>query len=188
MPEEKNSSFLGDTLRFALITLAIVIPIRFFIAEPFIVSGASMEPTFHNGEYLIVDRLSYHVREPERGEVIVFRFPEDPSKHFIKRIIGLPEEKVRLVGKSVFITNEEHPQGEEIKEEYIRENGYNDLSITLGEDEYFVMGDNRNHSSDSRLWGALPQHFIVGRAYLRLFPIKTASYLPGDDSGRRQDR
>ncbi len=185
MSEEKNSSFIGEAIRFALITLVIVLPIRFFIAEPFIVSGSSMEPTFENGQYLIVDRLSYRLREPERGEVVVFRYPFDQSKHFIKRIIGLPGETVILDGKSIIIKNKAHPGGFAVDQSYARENGRNELTSILEDNEYFVMGDNRQFSSDSRLWGPLPKQYLVGRVYVRLLPVRHAALLPGDESPRK---
>ncbi len=177
--EEKKSSFIADTLRFALITVAIVLPIRFFVAEPFIVSGASMQPTFETSQYLIIDRLSYHFREPERGEVIVFRYPNDPSKYFIKRIIGLPDETVVLEGSSTKIINEKYPEGMLIDEPYTKRTGPDNLTKTLGNDEYFVLGDNRGASSDSRVWGSLPKKLITGRAFVRLLPVDTISLLPG---------
>lgn len=176
----QGNSFL-EILRFALIALIIVLPIRWYVAQPFIVSGASMENTFHNSEYLIVDQLSYHLSEPERGEVIIFRYPNDPSKFFIKRIIGLPGETVRVDGKNVIIENSEHPNGVILDEPYINTmSNISHQSMTLSDAEYFVMGDNRDHSSDSRIWGALTRDKIVGRAWLRLFPLPELSFLPGN--------
>jgi signal peptidase I len=174
--------FFKETARFALITLAIVIPIRLFIAEPFVVSGASMEPTFQNGEYLIVDRLSYNFEEPKRGEVIIFRYPKDPKKYFIKRIIGLPGETVSISGNTINIRNAANPQGFDLDQSYISRQIPSTFSMTLKDDEYFVMGDNRPQSSDSRVWGALPEDYIVGRALLRLFPFTRINTLPGDHS------
>jgi signal peptidase I len=169
-----------DIIRFVLVALIIVIPIRMFIAQPFIVSGASMENTFESGEYLIVDQVSYKFHEPNRGDVIIFRYPKDPSKFFIKRVIGLPGDTVTIDGSTVTITNESSPTGFVLDEPYIKSmvNGTN-LIETLGDREYFVMGDNRDQSSDSRVWGVLQEERIVGRAYLRLFPPQTFDYLPG---------
>src|SRR3989344_4971247 len=107
MEQEKHSKmreFIKETLRLFLSVLLIVLPIRFFIAQPFIVSGASMVPTFHDGEYLIVDQISYRFEEPERGEVIIFKYPNDTSKYYIKRIIGLPGENIKVIGSEVTIT------------------------------------------------------------------------------------
>lgn len=142
-----------DFLGYVALAAAIVIPVRLWIGQPFIVSGDSMDPTFYNGDYLIVDEFSYHFRAPDKNEVIVFRYPEDPSKFFIKRVIGLP-------GETVY---------------------YNGNQIILGERQYFVVGDNRAVSSDSRLWGPLDERYVVGRAFLRLWPLNGLDLLPGRD-------
>lgn len=171
---------LFELIYFALIAVIIVVPIRFFIAQPFIVSGASMTDTFHNGDYLIVDQVSYYFNDPVRGEVVIFRYPKDPSKHFIKRVIGIPGDTVRITGNRITITNEANPTGFTLDEPYITSmSPENLLTETLGEREYFVMGDNRDHSSDSRAWGVLQKERIVGRAWLRLFPPQDVAYLPG---------
>jgi signal peptidase I len=180
VPPERNQSFLSEILNFALIALVVVLPIRIFIAQPFIVSGASMESTFSSGEYLIVDQVSYRFEEPARGEVIIFRYPKDPSKFFIKRIIGVPGDTVDISGNVVTITNEDHPGGVVLDEPYVLEMAPNTtLTETLGDEEYFVMGDNRNASSDSRMWGVLQRDKIVGRAFLRLYPLNHADVFPG---------
>ena len=181
--EKKENSFI-ELLKFALIALIIVVPVRLFIAQPFIVSGASMKPTFDSGQYLIVDQLSYRLTEPKRGEVIIFRFPADPSKFYIKRIIGLPGETVTMEGSTITILDEHNPAGLVLSEPYLNSvNIRNDfLTTTLGEDEYFVLGDNRRASSDSRIWGSLKKELIVGKALIRLFPLNTIKILPGDNS------
>jgi signal peptidase I len=177
-PHEENS-FL-EIVRFSAIALLIVIPVRMFIAQPFIVSGASMEQTFHNGEYLIVDQVSYHLHNPERGDVVIFRYPKDPSKFFIKRIIGIPGDTVTIEGSTVTIVNEVHPSGLVINEPYIKSMKPGVTIIEkLGDREYFVMGDNRDESSDSRVWGVLQEERIVGKAFLRLFPPQSFDVLPG---------
>lgn len=176
----KNSGdSFWDLLKFGVLALIIVIPIRVFIAQPFIVSGTSMVPTFHESEYLIVDELSLHLRDPYRGEVIIFKAPPDTSKYYIKRVIGLPGETLEIRGSEVYITNNEVKEMK-LDEPYILHPSYNDLKITLKEDEYFVMGDNRKASSDSRVWGALPRKNVVGRAFIRLFPLNELSILPGN--------
>ncbi|MEX0918596.1 MAG: signal peptidase I [Candidatus Paceibacterota bacterium] len=173
-----NKQSVVEIIRFALITLIIVIPIRAYVAQPFIVNGESMVPTFQNGEYLIVDELSYHFREPKRGEVIVFRYPEDPAKFFIKRVIGLPGESVVIQDNQLSII-----KGNQVitpDEPYVRhEAPYQNTKINLGADQYFVMGDNRDVSSDSRVWGPLTAKLIKGRAFLRLFPLSEMTVLPG---------
>lgn len=176
---KKGLKNLWDLVKFAIIALLIVIPIRMFIAQPFIVSGESMIPTFHNGEYLIVDELSYLMRDPERNDVVIFRFPNDTKRYFIKRIIGMPNEEIYINDGSVTIKNSANPEGFTLVEPYINEEFDTSSSFFTKEGEYFVMGDNRNRSSDSRVWGILPRKLIIGRAYLRLLPFDRISHLPG---------
>ena len=162
--------------KIVIISLAIVLPIRFFVAQPFIVRGASMEPTFQDGQYLIIDELSYFLRSPERGEVIVFRYPKDPTQFFIKRIIGLPGETVIIENGSVAIQNEEYPNGLVLEEDYLPSllETVPSMHTTLQLGEYFVLGDNRPKSSDSRQWGVLENEFLIGRTMLRLWPVADA--------------
>ncbi len=177
---ESGDHPLTEILQFSLIALLIVVPIRFFVAQPFIVSGASMESTFHSGEYLIVDQMSYYFHQPTRGEVVIFKYPPDPSKFFIKHIIGVPGDTVVIENGIVTIINEAKPEGFVLEEPYAEAMPpAPKLSETLGEREYFVMGDNRDESSDSRTWGVLQQEKIVGRAWARLFPPSALDYLPG---------
>lgn len=178
-PPEKNpsvGSFLWELSRIVVIAFIIMVGFRFFVAEPFIVSGSSMVPNYHNREYLVVNKMSYRFNEPARGDVIVFKYPKDTSQYFIKRVIGLPGEKVKVENGKVFIYNEQNPEGKSLNEEYLSNQditfGKNDI-VTLGSDEFFVLGDNRLASSDSRVWGVLPRHDIVGTAWLRVFPLNT---------------
>lgn len=177
-PKKENS--VWEIVKFALLALIIVIPIRTFIAQPFIVSGSSMVPTFQNGEYLIIDEISYRFNEPKRGDVIVFRYPKDTSKFFIKRIIGLPNDTVIINGQTITIKNSLHPEGMTLTEPYVENQATNEISTTLGADEYYVMGDNRSASSDSRIWGTVPKKNVIGRAFLRVFPIGKADVFPGE--------
>lgn len=170
-----------EIIQFAILAILIVLPIRFFIAQPFIVSGASMEDTFHTNEYLIVDRVSYYFHEPERGDVIVFRYPRNPSQYFIKRIIGLPGDTISIEGDQVTVSNASNTEGITLDEPYIKSMNKNTyLTETLGEREYFVMGDNRDESSDSRVWGVLQEDRIIGRALIRLFPFNGLDLFPGE--------
>jgi signal peptidase I len=179
MPEAQKDTFFSELLKFALIAAVIVIPIRMFVAQPFIVSGASMDPTFETGQYLIVDELSYRFEAPKRGEVVIFKYPKDPSQFFIKRIIGLPGETVHIRSGEVSVT-EVNGTTITLDESYVKNVGNgNVLEKTLNEGEYFVMGDNRPESSDSRMWGILPRENIVGRAFLRLIPFDKAAIFPG---------
>ena len=168
---------------YTAIALGLALFIRFFIAAPYIVSGASMEPTFDNLHYLIIDRVSYELGEPARGDVIVFDLPTEPGRSLIKRVIGLPEETVIISENAVIIQNAEHPEGFTLDEPYLDQanlGGGNDMRVILEQGEYFVLGDNRHVSSDSRVWGALPRETIVGRVLLRLYPLNMMSALPGE--------
>ncbi|KKW07687.1 MAG: Signal peptidase I [Candidatus Kaiserbacteria bacterium GW2011_GWC2_49_12] len=168
---------------YTAIALGLALFIRFFIAAPYIVSGASMEPTFDNLHYLIIDRVSYELGEPARGDVIVFDLPTEPGRSLIKRVIGLPEETVIISENAVIIQNAEHPEGFTLDEPYLDQanlGGGNDMRVILEQGEYFVLGDNRHVSSDSRVWGALPRETIVGRVFLRLYPLNMMDALPGE--------
>lgn len=161
-------SFLSETLKIVVIALVIVVPIRYFLFQPFFVKGASMEPNFDDNQYLIIDEISYRFREPQRGEIIVFKYPHDPSQRYIKRVIGLPGETVEIKDGEVLIS------GKILEESSYLPTGTLTpglTKITLTENEFFVLGDNRLHSSDSRSWGPLPKENIVGRAYLRAWPF-----------------
>jgi len=178
-PDKKERGFWGELLSYVLTALIIVVPIRMFIAQPFVVNGASMDTTFLNGEYLIIDEISYRFGEPARGDVIVFRYPLDPKKYFIKRVIGLPKETVSITNQTITIKNEVHPQGFTLDESYTHSETVGTLDTTLGDSEYFVMGDNRILSSDSRSWGPLPEENIVGRPIMRLYPFSRIEFQPG---------
>lgn len=175
---ENKENFIIETLKFSLVAILIVLPFRIFIAQPFLVSGSSMSPNFETGHYLVVDQLSYNFQNPERGEIIIFRYPQDPKKFFIKRIIGLPLETISIDGQNITIENKENPEGFKINEHYIKFFSNNTLKTTLAKGEYFVMGDNRPASSDSRTWGVLPEELIIGRAFLRLFPFTQITLFP----------
>jgi signal peptidase I len=180
-PEEKTTwQSAWELIRFTLLALVIVLPVRMFVAEPFVVSGSSMVPTFQDGNYLIVDKISYKLSDPKRDDVVIFRYPNDQTKFFIKRIIGLPGETVKIDGSAVSIINKENPKGFTLNEPYVKNISENNLSMELKEDEYFVMGDNRSGSSDSRYWGPVKKNLLTGRAFLRLLPISKVNILPGD--------
>ncbi len=176
-------SFLFETLKVVILALAIVIPIRYFLFQPFFVKGQSMEPNFDDGDYLIVDEISYRLRNPERGEVVVFRYPNSPSQRYIKRIIGLPGETIEIKNGQVKIYNE---KGVEVLNEDSYLSGsvltQGNLKMTLGNDDFFVMGDNRPLSYDSRRWGVVPRENIIGKVLIRAWPfasiakIETPSY------------
>ncbi len=183
---KKQGSFFMEIVKFTTIAVIIVVPFRLFIAQPFVVSGASMDPTFETGEYLIVDQLSYKFEDPQRESVVVFRYPKDTTKFFIKRIIGLPGETIEIHGTSVKIKNTEHPEGIILNEPYVAINHekQEDMTFTLKENQYFVMGDNRSGSSDSRMWGPVDAKLITGRPFVRLLPLSKISLFPGNASAQ----
>lgn len=185
MPEEKGENFFTELLKFVLIAAAIVFPIRLFIAQPFIVSGASMDPTFHHGQYLIVDEISYRFSAPERQDVVIFRYPKNPKEFFIKRIIGLPGESVTIEGNTITVTRTDGT-ALTLTEPYLVNHGNgSNATYALSKDEYFVMGDNRPESSDSRVWGPLPRENIVGRAFVRLLPMGEFAVFPGSTDSQQ---
>lgn len=168
----KAMEFAGELLHVVVISLAIIIPVRYFLIQPFYVKGASMEPNFYDHEYLIIDEISYRFNEPKRGDIVVFRYPNDPRQYFIKRVIGLPGERVKVSAGQVTVHNDEHPEGV-----VLDENGYLGTIYTHGDkeerldaDEYFLLGDNRAASLDSRIFGSVPRSFIVGKVWFRGWP------------------
>lgn len=173
---------VAEWVKVIVIALVIALPVRYFIAEPFIVSGASMDPTFSTGQFLIVDRLTYRFNEPQRGDVIIFEYPNNPSVYYIKRIIGLPNEHVDIRNGIVTITNEQNPKGITLDQSYVDPShaSHDSYRSSVGAHEYFVMGDNRAESSDSRVWGLLDKKFIVGKPIVRMFPLSALAFWPGE--------
>lgn len=166
-------AFVWETIKIVVISLAIIVPIRYFIVQPFFVKGASMEPTFEDNNYILIDEISYRFRDPERGEIVVFRFPEDKSQFFIKRIVGMPEETVEIKNDKVIIHNKQNPGGFTLNEGYLAKGQHTmgDMRLKLDPNEYFVLGDNRLRSSDSRRWGPLNRSLITGRVFFRAWPV-----------------
>ena len=166
-----------EILEIAAIAIVTVLLIRNFLVQPFLVNGASMEPNFSNNDYLLVDELAYRIREPERGEVVVFRYPGDESTFYIKRIIGLPGERLELKNGVLTIYNNENLEGIVLNEQYLSPglSTRGDSDVTLTDNEYFVLGDNRSYSFDSRSWGQLPEENLIGLVRLRLWPFTKVS-------------
>jgi len=168
-------AYVLELVKVVLISLAIIIPVRYYLIQPFYVKGASMEPNFYDKEYLIIDEISYRFHEPVRGDIVVFRYPLDPQEFFIKRVIGLPGERVQVKDGSVYIYNNEHENGVKLEEKYLpadlKTYALNEEITTLNDHEYFVFGDNRNSSKDSRSFGAVDKKFITGRVLLRGWPF-----------------
>ncbi|MDD2758567.1 MAG: signal peptidase I [Patescibacteria group bacterium] len=169
--------FLFEMVKIAVLAGITIGLIRYYLFKPFYVKGASMEPNFYEKEYLIIDELSYRFREPQRGEVIVFRYPENPKEYFLKRIIGLPGETIKISLGQVIVYNKEHPEGVAVDESYLPADlkTEGDRTIKISDTQYFVMGDNRPNSYDSRRFGPIDRSLIVGRAWLRGWPVSRAA-------------
>lgn len=179
--------FVWETLKVIIISLLIILPVRYYLIQPFFVQGSSMVPNFTNHEYILVDKWTYKLGRPERGDVVIFKYPNDPSQYYIKRIIGLPGETVLAGDNTITIFNSRYPDGFTLNEsQYLpRANptycGSNTTfcgtKITLGPTEYFMMGDNREHSSDSRFFGPVDYSFFSGMAWLRLWPLDKINFI-----------
>jgi len=165
--------FLLELIKISLLAGVTIFLIRYYLFKPFYVKGQSMEPNFFEKEYLIIDEISYRLRAPERGEVIVFRYPENPKEYFLKRVIGLPGERVKISNNQVIIYNDQYPEGKKLEEDYIPPyvETLGDKITTLGSEQYFVLGDNRSNSLDSRRIGPIDKGYIVGRAWFRGWPV-----------------
>lgn len=165
--------------------IIIVKLIQAFLIQPFIVDGASMLPTYHNQEFLLVDKLSYNLKAPSRGDIMIFKLYENNNspyegKHLIKRVIGLPGERVLVKRGVTTIYNKKNPEGFILDESYVEyKDVQKDVDMTLDEHHYFVMGDNRAQSYDSRDWGALDEVNIKGQVLFRIYPFKQVGYEPG---------
>jgi len=168
--------YILELVEVITIALLIVIPIRMYLITPFFVRGQSMEPNFEDGDYLIIDKLSFRIAQPKRGDIIVFKAPLDAKSFYIKRIIGMPGETVKVTDGQVSIVNNDHPEGWNLSEKYLdnHKNTPGNIQIKLNVGEYFVMGDNREASYDSREWGSLRADKIVGKVWLRLAPVTKA--------------
>mgnify|MGYP001121404040 CR=1 FL=1 len=159
-----------------IILLAVALVLcHFFIVTIFIVDGESMEPNFRNNEVLLVEKISYLVSQPQRGDTVVVKFPGDPEKKkYFKRIIGLPGEKIEIKNNEIFIN------GQRLYEPYIPANIQTqpDGSWLLLGEEYFLLGDNRENSYDSRLWGVAPRQYLIGAGWATLWPLTKAGLIP----------
>ena len=165
--------FFLELVQVAAISLAIIIPVRYFLVQPFYVKGASMEPNFFDHEYLIIDELSYRFREPDRGDIVVFHYPNDPKNYFIKRVIALPGETVEIIDGQVKVYNDQYPNGIVLDERAYLDDIYTAQTRreTLKANEYFVLGDNRASSLDSRYFGPISEDVVVGRVWVRGWPF-----------------
>ncbi len=177
--------FVLDLLKTGLVVFIIAFILRYFVIQPYIVDGQSMMPNYENNEYLLAEKTSYMFGQPKRGDVVVFRYPKNPSLNYIKRIIGLPGETVSIKNNTVTIINIDNPNGLTLKEDYLPKTTKTEigsgqtLTKKLNENEYFVMGDNREGSSDSREWGALPRANIAGRSWVSIAQLGNQNKKPG---------
>jgi signal peptidase I len=169
--------FILEMLQIAAIALAIILPVRYFLVQPFIVKGASMQPSYYENEYLIIDELTYRFRDPERGETVVFHPPGNEGQYYIKRVIGLPGETVEIRDGKMIIFNDTYPNGITLDETYLIEETEGKQRTQLGQNEYFLMGDNRDASLDSRAIGPIPFKNITGRVWIRGLPLDQAGVL-----------
>lgn len=169
--------FIWDLLKTAIVVVVVAFAVKFFLLQPYIVDGNSMLPNFDDQECLLVEKVSYRFNSPKRGDVIVFHPPGQNSINYIKRIVGLPNERVEILENKIKIYNNKYPDGIFLDESYIPNNyltvsDKKDGLYSVGNDQYFVLGDNREHSSDSREWGNLPKTNILGKAWLEIYPFK----------------
>lgn len=174
-----TGNFFLEVLKVVIIALIIILPVRYFLIQPFYVRGASMEPNFHEYEYLIIDELSYRLGEPQRGDVVVLKDPRDSSQYFIKRLIGLPGEEVHIKNGVIFIYNTDHPDGMLLDESAYLDSKVTtsgNITVTVPENSFYVLGDNRPASLDSRSIGAVPENFIIGRVLVRAWPFHRLKY------------
>ncbi|MEK7473669.1 MAG: signal peptidase I [Patescibacteria group bacterium] len=172
-PKAKAIALVLEMVQVLAVSLAIIIPVRWFLIQPFYVQGASMEPNFFDHEYLIIDELSYRLDDPRRGDVVVFHYPNDPKQFFIKRVIGLPSETVEISEGKVRIYNETHPNGILLDESVYLDQDFTAATqtVTLKADQYYLLGDNRSSSLDSRFFGPVDRSRVVGRVWVRGYPV-----------------
>lgn len=178
---KKLFAIFFDFLESIVVALAIFVVVYFFFYQPHQVKGASMEPNFHDGEYILTNKFLYNFQDPKRGDVIVFKSPQNPEIDFIKRVIGLPGDRVKLSNNKFFIN------GIEVQEPYLAKEVYtyngnflkDGTESVVPKDHYFVSGDNRPRSSDSREWGPIVRDSIIGKSQLRYWPLEKFGVIPG---------
>lgn len=163
-----------DILKFLIGVVLVAFILKAFVFQPFMVEGISMEPNYHDKEYIIVNKAVYLAEKPARGDVMIFRPPDNPQVTYIKRVIGLPNDNIKISEGKIFIN------GNPLEEKYLPSDRKtlidSDISLIqgtkLGDKEYFVMGDNREHSTDSRVFGVVPRANIVGKAWMVVYPTE----------------
>lgn len=172
--------FFLEMVKMAALAGVTIVIVRYFLFKPFYVKGASMEPNFFDKEYLIIDELTYRLRPAQRGEVIVFKYPENPQEYFLKRVIGLPGERIKVSEGQITIYNQAHPEGTVLDEPYLPKDlqTVGERITVVGDNQYFVLGDNRPNSYDSRRFGAVDKSLVVGRVFFRGLPVNRAQIIP----------
>lgn len=171
----KVGLFFLEVIKITLLAGITIGLVRYFLFKPFYVKGQSMEPNYKEHEYLIVDEFTYRFREPKRGEVIVLNSPVSDNEYYLKRIVGLPGERVKIEDNKIVVYNDKFPQGIVVEEKYLVEDTPGSVQITMGPNEYFVMGDNRDASYDSRRFGPIKLDSVVGKTWLRGWPLNKIS-------------
>lgn len=176
---KKGIGFVFDLLQSVVVVMAIFVMIYLFIISPQEISGQSMYPTFESGEYIFTNKVEYKLHDPARGDVVVFKSPKNKNIDYIKRIIGIPGDQVKLVNGLYYVN------GVQVNQSYLPPELYTSPGLFLRENEeitvpagqYFVSGDNRPHSLDSREFGTIPKADIIGKAFLRYWPIDKAGII-----------
>jgi signal peptidase I len=174
--DKPKKSTLREVMESLVIAVILALLIRTFILQPFYIPSGSMEPTLMIQDHIIVNKIGYRFWEPQRGDIVVFRFPRDPSKDFVKRLIGLPGEKVEIRNSQLYIN------GQLVPEKYLPSDigDFGSFKPTvIPANSYFMMGDNRNNSDDSRNWGVLPRENVIGKAMLTYWPLTRIHLLTG---------
>mgnify|MGYP001601673627 CR=1 FL=1 len=165
--------FFLELVKISIIAGLTISFVRYFLFKPFYVEGASMEPNFQEHEYLIIDELSYRFHQPRRGDTVVFRYPLNPAMHYLKRVIALPGDRIKIEDGVITLFNKANTEGKIFDQSFIKGvETKGSIDLTLKEDEFFMMGDNRDNSYDSRRFGPVKKDLIVGRVLLRGWPFQ----------------
>lgn len=185
---KKAIDFIWEIVKIVAVSLAIIIPVRMYVIQPFIVEGASMSPNFEDGQYLIIDEISYRLAPPRRGDVVIFHPPADKKTYYIKRVIGLPGETVELREGNIYIFNQDQPDGFRLNEiNYLIKSRVTQAGKTvLKVDEYYLIGDNRDNSLDSRRFGPVTFGRIKGKVLIRAFPFSEFTFFPRSEYNTSQ--
>jgi signal peptidase I len=177
--------FTAELLKTVFIVVVLAYTVRTFVLQPFIVEGLSMYPQFHDRDYLLVDKITYKIKDVERGDIVVFRFPKDEAFNYVKRVIALPGERVQIKNSTITVFNTQHPEGFVLSEPYVStgnttlpSGNTTEATYEVPADSYFVVGDNRMGSSDSREWGELPKKDLIGRVLVLAYPFDRFGLAP----------